>query len=173
MRRGGLAGLLWVVLSAGSGWAADRPEAPYSLYFELFGNGGIYSVNADYRLSEDFSARLGFVSWSASGFFGDRERLTAFPILVNYLYGRGNHWLETGLGVLTGHFKKRNAFGDTIENYTFTTLTGSIAYRYQRPAGGYFFKAGLTPMYSWAGEEKSYPDDGFLPWFGVAWGVSF
>lgn len=165
--------LIWVLLLSGSGIAAEEPGAPLSIYFELLGNGGAYSINADYRLREDCSVRLGFVTWSASGFFGENNHLTAFPLLVNYLYGSGNHWLELGVGVLYGHYRASSDYGDVLRDYNFTTLTGSLSYRYQRPHGGQFFKVGLTPLYPLGREDRRYPTEGFLPLIGVSWGYSF
>ena len=162
-----------LVLNIGCGHAMEEADAPVTIFLELLGNGGIYSVNADYRLAPACSVRLGYVAWHAAGFFDEHEELTAAPLLVNFLAGQGNHWLEAGVGVLYGHFKSKNSRGELIENYTFTTLTGSLAYRYQRPHGGAFFKAGLTPFYSFAKDDKAYPEDGLLPWFGLAGGYSF
>lgn len=165
--------LIWMLLMTGSGFAAEERGAPLSIFFELFGNGGAYSINADYRIREDYSVRFGMVTWNTSGLFGGSNHLTAFPFLVNYLYGSGNHWLELGGGVLYGHYKERSDFGETLDDYDFTTLTGSLSYRYQRPQGGQFFKVGLTPLYPLGKEDRKYPTDGFLPWIGVSWGYSF
>lgn len=167
--------MVWLLSVGGSqAVAATKVDAPFTLYAELLGNGGIYSLNADYRLAPTCSVRLGYVGWSAASLFSTTEKLTAFPLLVNYLKGDGNHLFEAGLGVLLGHYESTTSTGQTIDDYTFTTLTGSLAYRYQRPDGGPFFKVGLTPFYSWAQEEKSYPEEaGFFPWFGLALGYSF
>lgn len=173
MLRSSLYVLICILLMTGRGFAAEGTVAPLSIFFELFGNGGAYSVNADYRIREDCSVRLGVVTWSTSGFFGANNHLTAFPLMANYLYGSGNNWLELGGGVLYGHYKARSDFGEVLDDYNFTTLTGTLSYRYQRPQGGYFFKAGLTPLYPLGNKDKKYPGDGFLPWMGVAWGYSF
>ncbi len=173
MLRRGMYVLIFTLMMTGSGFAAEKPEAPLSIFFELFGNGGIYSINADYRIREDCSVRLGIVTWNTSGFFGGSNHLTAFPLLVNYLYGSGNNWLELGGGLLYGHYKELSDFGDVLNDYDFTTLTGSLSYRYQRPQGGQFFKVGLTPMYPLGRKDRKYPADGFLPWIGVSWGYSF
>lgn len=165
--------LICIMLIAGNGFAAEKPEAPYTIFLELLGNGGLYSINADYRFREDGSIRLGFVNWNAGGFFGNSESLTAFPLLANYLYGSGNSWLELGAGILYGHYQEKSSIGNTMNDYNFTTLTGSISYRYQRPNGGFFFKAGLTPLYPLGPEGKRYPTDGPMPWVGVSLGYSF
>lgn len=163
----------WLLLTISCGQAAEESDAPVSLFFELLGNGGAYSINADYLLAPAYSVRIGYVTWTAPHLFGGYEELTAFPLLINYLIGRGNHKLETGAGILYGHYKSANSGGELTEDYTFATLTGTLSYRYQRPHGGFFFKAGLTPFYSFANEEKAYPEDEFFPWFGISWGFSF
>jgi hypothetical protein len=171
-----LQAVLFLLLTTGSGFAAEEKMAPLSMFFELLGNGGAYSINADYRIQENCSVRLGIVTWKASGLFGANDHLTAFPLLVNYLYGSGNHWLELGGGVLYGRYKVTSGFGDVLEDYNFTTLTGTLSYRYQRPHGGLFFKAGLTPLYPLGSEAKKYPAEAtedFLPWAGIAWGYTF
>lgn len=167
--------MVWLLsIGCSQAVAATKVEAPLALYLELLGNGGLYSYNLDYRLAPVCSVRLGYVDWHASSFFSTEEKLTAFPVMVNYLRGEGNHLFEAGIGVLHGHFESTTSYGQVIDNYTFTTLTGSLAYRYQRLDGGPFFKVGLTPFYSLAREEKSYPEEaGFLPWFGLAFGYSF
>jgi len=165
--------MLLFIIGCGQALAAGETITPLTIYAELLGNGGAYSLNVDYRFKRTGSVRVGYVAWHAAGIFGTHEELTAMPVLVNYLAGRGNHLLELGAGVLVGHYRSENSLGETDDNYGFTTLTGSVSYRYQRPEGGAFFKAGVTPFYSWAGEDKAYPEEGLFPWFGIAWGYSF
>jgi hypothetical protein len=131
----------------------ERALPQNSLYVEIAGNGLIYSINYDRVFQDRFSARIGIAPYGS----GD----IAVPILANYLLGSGPSRLELGLGV-------------TVMSITFTFIdsdydlarvigTASFAYRYQKPDGGIFFKAGFTPLFN---------DKGFLPWFGASLGYT-
>jgi hypothetical protein len=133
--------------------SAERPLPQNSLYVEIAGNGLIYSINYDRVFQDRFSARIGLAPYGS----GD----IAVPILGNYLLGSGPSRLELGLGV-------------TLMSITFTFFdsdygldrvigTANFAYRYQKPDGGIFFKAGFTPLFN---------GKGFLPWFGASLGYT-
>ncbi|HUG36679.1 MAG TPA: hypothetical protein VML54_07000 [Candidatus Limnocylindrales bacterium] len=154
----------------------SRAPAWNSIYLEVLGNGGLYSVNFERKVSDRIALRAGLASWSASSFFTDEERsLTVLPLLASYLQGSGNHRAEVGAGFLVGRQTIEAAFSNASESSTIVNLTGALGYRYQRPHGGLVFRAGFTPFYSLSpsDEDTAYPDKGFFPSVGVSFGYAF
>lgn len=64
------------------------------------------------------------------------------PVSYNWLLGKKSHHLELGIGLtsllVNPHSNKNSSF--------YAYLTPKIGYRFQRPQGGLFFRATLTPM---------------------------
>lgn len=97
------------------------------------------SLNLEVMLTPELAVRVG----AAPG--------AAFPLMLNYLQGRGPHRAELGLGVLLGA-------GEDVYG------TGTIGYRYQPRDGGLVLRAGITPLL----------DNGAVaPWAGLSIGISF
>ena len=146
-----------------------------AIFLELFGNGGLYSLNYDRLITDNVSARLGFASWTASDFLGEGETsLTTVAGMANYFVGRSRHRLEFGAGLLAGRRTDVIEFGTIIrERATVLDLTGAIAYRYQKPTRGLLFRASLTPFFSLQGDADAYPDDGLFLSGGISIGYSF
>lgn len=121
----------------------DRP--PQAIYFGVGGSALLFSANYDSRFSKrlngaGFSVGLG--SW-----FGGGVTVFTIPATLNYLVGRKDHFLELGAGAtfITGTVD----FFDS--NETGSALLGHavIGYRYQPATGGFFARAGFTPLYGY------------------------
>ena len=156
-----------VFLACGSPCLAQPEAAPVArnaVFFELLGNGGLYSFNYERMLTESLGLRVGYATWDSSDlwFEGTSDRYTTVPVTVSYLLGRGERKLELGGGV---------TFGDG--DFTFRTLTAIVGYRSQPPGRGYLFRVGATPFYSLDDEEEAYPDPGFTFSLGVSFGYRF
>lgn len=131
-----------------------------SLFFELGGNGLVYSINYDRLLTDHLSVRGGIGIFSIDDSFGEGVDVTSIPLLVNYLVGNGNNHLELGIGVLilTGSIDI-GSFSDTDSG---AIGTGVLGYRHQKQDGGLFFKAGITPLVGfgefqfWVGASVGY-----------------
>jgi hypothetical protein len=127
--------------------AQDRTgdQSRFSLYGELAGLGGLYSLNADYKINNDFALRAGFTSWSFNFIF-IKANITGFPVGVNYLFGR-RHYGEVGLSsllmVIDGEFDF--IIQGTFENEFSTFSFANIGYRYQPEDGGFLFRATIYP----------------------------
>jgi hypothetical protein len=138
-------------------FSQDIPAKKNSLYFELFGNAGYYSINYERSFHPNIYCRIGFETFATSGLF-DRTttgRITAVPVIVSFLTGHGKHHLEFGGGLLLGN-KREFSVSNTIIN-----LTSFLGYRYQSMTdNGFLFRLGLTPMVSLTG--ANYPDRYFL-----------
>lgn len=146
-------GIATSAAAQGSDDGAIAPLPKNSLYLEVGGSGLIYSINYDRVIQDRFSVRAGAAVYGDSGFF--------VPVLGNYLLGKGNSRLELGLGIAA--FSITFGFFDSEEEVSRILGTASFAYRYQKPGGGIFGKAGFTPLFN---------GSGVLPWFGASIGYT-
>jgi hypothetical protein len=142
-----------------------------AVYLELLGAGVFYSLNYDRRIG-DVAVRLGgmYVSLSAANSVGDSVRATwiGVPISVSYLgIGSERNCLEIGAGVTINHFSGAvDNFGVKSNSDSATAFFGHgiIGFRHQPLGGGFFFRAGLSPIIG----------SGFwLPWPHVGLGGTF
>jgi hypothetical protein len=165
---------LIVLLAGGSPCLAQAQAAPVSrnaVFFELLGNGGLYSFNYERMLTESLGLRVGFATWDSSDFWFEgtpSDRYTSVPVTVSYLLGRGERKLELGGGVTFG----QQTF-DNSRDFSFRTLTAIVGYRSQPPGRGYLFRVGVTPFYSFDDGDEAYPDPGFTFSAGVSFGYRF
>jgi len=147
------------------------PARDNAAYFELLGNGGLYSVNYERALTPWLRVRVGAASWTAESFWSDAERqIRTFPVMLHVVPGRGAHRLDAAIGVLPGHTGRDRDVG---ESGGFLSLIALVGYRYEPPQRRFIFRAGFTPFYGFGESSTAYPDAGFLPSFGVSWGARF
>lgn len=139
----------------------EPPLPKNSLYLELGGNALAYSINYDRIVADAVSVRAGIGFFSTDLDEGGSSSIAGIPIMANYLLGKGNSRLELGAGILivTGSFDVAGA----SESGAGVAGTGTFAYRFQKPEGGVFFKAGFTPILT---------GGSFIPWFGVSIGYT-
>lgn len=136
--------------------AQGAPPAPNAVYLELGGNALLYSINYDRRFRDNISGRAGLMFMTISGTAETGEaadvNIALVPLMANLLVGDGNGRLELGAGPLIGL-----AGGDVqdVEGNDFefsgvglAGVTTTFGYRYQRPTGGFLFRASLVPYYS-------------------------
>lgn len=146
-----------------------------SIYLELLGQGGLYSLNYDLKVSPKISLRAGISVWGFKSidfiFFQMNEfKFRSFPIMVNYLPGKRSSRLELGLGIMPTYISTGGGsvfyliHSDEPTKETIFPLVGNIGYRYQPEDGGIMFRAGLTPSLSSGGPGLS---------FGISIGFSF
>lgn len=145
--------------------AGPPPRARDAFFFELLGNGGLYSVNYERRLSETRTARIGIGAWTAEDLFSDSEtEIVSVPATASWLMGNWSHKLELGGGLLGGYRS------DAISSGGFLSATGIIAYRYEPTPGRFQFRTGLTPFVPLSGGEDSYPDDSAMVSIALSFG---
>lgn len=135
---------------------AQEQIAKNAVYGEIAGNGGLYSINYERAFTPKLLLRVGFASWSTTADFGGEKSYTTIPVMINSLFGGGNHKIEGGLGFMLGSEKHSGNEAWPKSNETIFALTGTAGYRYQKPAGGIIFRAGLTPFVNIGDAE--YPD---------------
>jgi hypothetical protein len=128
---------------------AQAPLVPVrrnTFFLELGGNGMFYSLNYDrILLNRDqwkLSGRVGVLYLPP--FDGGNRQMVGGPLEISYLRGRGKHFLEIGLG--------GTAVYDTYQfaEYRIRDLAVMgvlrVGYRHQKTEGGFFYKAGFTPL---------------------------
>lgn len=116
-----------------------------TIYAEAFGQGFCWSLNYDRlfntekRFMNSLTAGLVYVPQNMG--FGDGIYY-GIPVSYNWLLGKKSHHLELGIGLtsllVNPNSNKNSSF--------YVYLTPKIGYRFQRPQGGLFFRATLTPM---------------------------
>ncbi|MBI4647700.1 MAG: hypothetical protein HY738_14210 [Bacteroidia bacterium] len=141
-------------------------QAKNSVFFELLGNGIIYSLNYDRIVLQKnglkTSARFGIAIIP----FGDINHL--YITEINQLIGCGNSYFEIGLGITQLYvFSKEGTSFFGLDDYDYFGFI-RIGYRHQKPKGGLFYRIGITPFMFL---EESY--NKLYPYFGFSIGKSF
>ncbi len=158
--------------------AQPQGIAKNTIFFELGGNGLIYSINYDRLITKSFSLRIGYSSFSATvpvGLVSDQISVTIIPAMANYLYGDGSSRLELGAGIsfvpsitttqanfLPVLFGQNPSISHQSGSGMF--FTSVIGYRYQPIDGGFNFRIGFTPLIV---------NDRVLPWASLSLGWTF
>ena len=109
-----------------------------SFYFEFRGNALGYSLNFDHRFIRQASIRAG-ISVIPAIF----TTTIIAPVMVNYLAGRGDHFLEMGAGVLVG-----TGVSGFETSSSVLLPTATVGYRWQPTDGGFLVRAGFTPGFN-------------------------
>ena len=165
---------LLAAMSSGAHAQAPARTAYNTVFLELGGNAGIYSVNYERVLPSAVSLRAGFSYLSvsaASGTSGSNVTWSSFPLTVSYLgLGGGTVKFEVGGGVALHRFSGSATwgFGDEVKTGAFVPLPTAIAGLRIAPAGGGFnFKLAYTPLYVSDASTK------LFNWGGMAFGIGF
>ncbi|MDI1354965.1 MAG: hypothetical protein PSX36_08605 [bacterium] len=131
-----------------------------SIYFEVFGQ-GLYNsfsfdrlYNIDKKIKTSFTAGLTIIPHP-------ELFVLAAPISYNFIFGQKNHHVEFGIGFTAmylrqgrisasegyidnnGILQTNDFVGHSNDFYSF--FTPKVGYRFQKSAGGIFFRATLTP----------------------------
>lgn len=134
------------------------PIKHHSLYLELGGSSILYSLNYDYTFRTSEKTKLcigvGAAAWAIDPIPSPDNKdakTTFFPFITphfNILHGRYAHHLETG----------------AFLNTTLGPAPGiRVGYRYQKPTGGFLFRAGIAASYIGA----------IIPIPGLSFGYTF
>jgi hypothetical protein len=149
--------------------APTERTANNALYIELLGPGLLYSLDYD-RTFGPVAARVGIEYWSlsASGGSGSSSAtFLSFPVTVSYLgIGSLKHIFEIGAGAEITYFGGSASVLGASSSGSAVTAWGTIlaGYRYQPPDGGFFLRAGISPLIG---------SGFFLPWPYVGLGATF
>jgi hypothetical protein len=150
----------------------NKASTKNALYFEVGGNGFIYSLNYERIILEkpNFKTAIrggaGFVPnnfiFNVNSYF--------FPVEIVGLFGKKSHHFELGVGntLMVGSVESYNH-----EEFKWNTsptyhlfIPVRIGYRYQRREGGFVFRAGATPI-------LDYRFVRIVPMAGISVGKSF
>ena len=143
-------------------------------YIELLGNGGLYSLNYDrifiYKEKFKVSGRAG-----AAVFFNNVHVEQTYLIENNYIFFSNPHHLEIGPGLTFQTKYNTKCNNDSVpfwESLWFGMFR--LGYRFQRREEGFFFRAGITPVFFAKNDCGTFlppPKNWF--WGGIALGISF
>lgn len=147
------------------------PFKRHTLYAEIFGHGMLYSVNYDFRFHRHAAFHVGFSHWGFNSAFFGELRMTAFPVTLLYLSGKGDSHLEVGAGIIPVKLTFVNSgiftlfSGIKVDKKRSDAIfgIGSIGYRYQPLDGGLMLRLAITPFYN----KK------FVFFAGASAGISF
>lgn len=127
-------------------------SAKNAVYLEIGGNGGYYSVNYDRIIYDNGNNFKAAVRAGIEGlpFKRDTKSFWAgfLPLELSGMFGRSRHFLETGVG-LTPFLIPKNDWGKEPAYSGYkpgAIIPFRLGYRYQKPEGGLFFRAGYTPF---------------------------
>lgn len=156
------------------------PISKNTIYAEFFGNCIYGSINYDrivfHKKRNKVSIRFGFLPYPKV------TSLASATVEASYIYGV-KHNVESSLGVIFIHGLSRQGQTSYYEHHATGNifLYPYIGYRFQKPEGGLFLRAGISARLN-IGELYEYDytkhGGGFLEinssiWFGVGIGYSF
>jgi hypothetical protein len=144
---------------------ATERTANNALYIEGLGAGLFYSLNYDHAFGP-IAPRIGIGYFSLSG-----ASWVTVPITVSYLgIGSLKHMFEVGAGVSINQFGASASFAGASSSGSATEVYGVaiLGYRYQPPEGGFFLRAGVSPIFG-GGSNGGF----FLPWPHLGLGATF
>lgn len=164
----------FLILIMGS-YAGDRQvrDAKNAVYLDIMGTGGWYSLNYERSMYSADKLHLGISGGVSANHFKDFTGKFnpdwSFPVSLNAFYGR-NHHAEFGIGSTFVSVVRANQDYDP-ERALNINMTMTLGYRYQRPEGGFLFRAAYTPIIP---VYREYTErGGFKNWFSVSFGYSF
>ena len=145
--------------------------AKNSIYGELAGTAGIWSLNYDRIIihvdNVKIGARVGF-GLMTEGYEGSTVDVF-IPFTINGMYAIKNHHVEAGIGFNFASFDIRDVSDVYNPGWTRKTeFLGSwhLGYRFQKPDGGLFLKFVYTPFF-----YKNDPIGRYEHWggLGIGW----
>lgn len=139
-----------------------------SVYGELLGHGGFYSINYERQvLAKDklfLAPSIGFSTY---------DGFTGVPILMNAYYGGPNHALEAGIGYLGFHRQQTDIMFE-VQRFFDHYINSRLGYRYESDKG-FLFKIAFTPLYLLnSGDPSPNSAERSFVWSGgISFGKSF
>ena len=151
-----------------------QTDLDHSVYLELGGSAGIYSLNYDliFLKKNDFKigARTG-LQLLKEGYEGTTMDFYV-PVTMNFMYALAKkHHVELGLGAQIASYEIRNIISETEIGFVRKTEAlgnATLGYRYQNPDGGFMFRVFYSPFLYQDGVYTRYEH-----WAGVSLGFTF
>lgn len=159
--------ILSVYTVNGQSSRVDTIKPASSVYFELLGNGGFYSINYDSRFSKKRDGLGGRVGLSYAAESGDS--FFSMPVGINYLAGKKGHYFEAGAGITyySANIYLLDNVGDSENGENTTGVFGNLTFGYRKQPidGGFSLRAGVSPIIT---------KNSFIPyWPYVSFGYTF
>jgi hypothetical protein len=159
-----------LVLSLALGAKCSVAQTAFSgltIYGELGGSAGMYSINAEHAViragSWTGSARIGY----GKARINDGHRFfRGLPVGLNLFYGKGNHHPEVffGLSYIEGmHYLRMLTYERNRSQALY--LASGVGYRFQKPGGGVFARLVYMPLT----KVKEFSD--YEPWIAKVGGM--
>lgn len=158
---------------------AEEFTAKRSVYLGIGGTSGRYAVNYGKIIHQKeklkLNASVGFSMWDHRA-DSRTTWLPVVPVELSAFYGKSNHHLELGIGVIS-YLTRSLTFDEDrleiIDEVVFSaTALFRVGYRYQKPEGGFFLRVGYTPAVELPIGSANQWD--FQPiWGGISLGTSF
>ncbi len=100
----------------------------------------------------------------------DLARTLWIPVTINGIYSFGKHHAELGMGLMLAkdHLNLNFKMQNTIDGDAQLFPVFSAGYRYQKPAGRYYYKVMFTPVVEYS---ETFSD--FYPLGGLTFGYTF
>ena len=124
--------------------AQIEPEARRSVYLELLGLGGLYSLNFDQQFSGNWFARAGLEILGDGVAPNEIAFFPVVPLSAGALLGEGMHRVEIGGGLLIGYLPSEISGWPAGLSLGETSLL--LSYRYQPRSGGLMLRVGFAPL---------------------------
>ncbi len=134
-----------------------------AVYAQIFGL-GFTSINYDRVFHQKNRYKLAYrIGIEASSLYLNVDKRVVVLAEINKLFGRRNHFFETGVGLNTqmpsGYLPLEVNIGP------------NIGYRYQQAEGGVLFRANVYPLSIHVSENEQWVAGAV--WFGISVGKSF
>ncbi len=164
---------------------AEIFTAKNSIFAEFLGNSGSYALNygrifyQKEKLKVSASAGFSLLYKSEDEPFHSGYLVPAFIPEISAFFGKSKHHLELGVGFNASRQKSYSFdedFPNNIKEQTYwnKSIVPRVGYRYQKPAGGFFFRAGYTPSIGLESFGASENEVNFIPFgAGISLGISF
>ncbi|MDO5664089.1 MAG: hypothetical protein Q4G63_02380 [Bacteroidia bacterium] len=146
-----------------------------NIYLEGLGSSIIAGINYDMRLQKGHMDGLGFRAGVGLAPLSSGSKIITVPLEVNYLLGKKQSSLVSGIGILPfyGSFRNQKTT-DNFGGFQIKGDTGGVAlagvylvlgYRFQPMNNGLMFQVNWNPMISGSAFNAK--------WFGVSIGYGF
>jgi hypothetical protein len=146
---------------------AVAQSARHGAYFEIGGSAAIPSLNYERNVRGPWWGRVGLSVVTAES-STDSDTTFVAPLTVSHVNRPdGNHHLELGGGLTVSFGDEQDWYDfedDEEDDFASVFATGIVGYRYQKPDGGFQFRAVVTPFLG---------EPGLFPWAGVSFGYSW
>ncbi|MDX8341345.1 hypothetical protein SLH46_19255 [Draconibacterium sp. IB214405] len=151
-----------------------------SVYYEFLGTGAtLFSLHYEKNIKqfEKSSLNLDLGVGYDPPLHIDMNPSYAFPLSLNWTSGIKNKHFELGIGLTyNSGVSQQIATGGKTKSMDALWTSFRIGYKYQKPEGGLYFRAGLTPLLrvkKFTSIDHDDFFDKFLPFFGIGVGLTF